>query len=69
MGFDYAYLDRSNKELKSLDEASLGDHTVEWRKSMRIRSILNEKGVTLIELLVVLVITAITMAGIYRVFV
>jgi prepilin-type N-terminal cleavage/methylation domain-containing protein len=36
---------------------------------MRIRSILNKKGVTLIELLVVLVITAITMAGIYRVFV
>ena len=36
---------------------------------MRIRSILNKKGVTLIELLVVLVITAITMAGVYRVFV
>ena len=36
---------------------------------MRIRSILNEKGITLIELLVVLVITAMTMAGIYRVFV
>src|SRR5512137_1273034 len=36
---------------------------------MTIRSILNKKGVTLIELLVVLVITAITMAGIYRVFI
>ena len=36
---------------------------------MRIQSILNKKGVTLIELLVVLVITAITMAGIYRVFI
>jgi prepilin-type N-terminal cleavage/methylation domain-containing protein len=69
MGFDYSYLDRSNQELKSLDETSLGGHTVEWRKSMRIRSILNKKGVTLIELLVVLVITAIVMAGMYRVFV
>lgn len=36
---------------------------------MKVRSILNRKGVTLIELLVVLVITAITMAGIYRVFI
>jgi len=36
---------------------------------MRIRSILNKKGVTLIELLVVLAITSIIMAGIYRVFV
>jgi len=36
---------------------------------MRIRSILNKKGVTLIELLVVLVIAAITLAGIYRVFI
>ena len=26
MGFDYSYLDRSNQELKSLDETSLGDH-------------------------------------------
>jgi hypothetical protein len=32
MGFDYDYLDRSNQELKSLDETSLGGHTVEWRK-------------------------------------
>ena len=36
---------------------------------MRIRSILNKKGVTLIELLVALVIAAITIAGIYRVFI
>ena len=36
---------------------------------MSIRSILNRKGVTLIELLVVLVIAAITLAGIYRVFI
>jgi prepilin-type N-terminal cleavage/methylation domain-containing protein len=36
---------------------------------MRNRSILNKKGVTLIELLVALVIAAITMAGIYRVFI
>jgi prepilin-type N-terminal cleavage/methylation domain-containing protein len=36
---------------------------------MRNRSTLNEKGVTLIELLVAMVIAAITMAGIYRVFV
>jgi type IV pilus assembly protein PilW len=36
---------------------------------MRIRSILNKKGVTLIELLIVMVIAAITMAGIYRVFI
>jgi prepilin-type N-terminal cleavage/methylation domain-containing protein len=36
---------------------------------MRVRSILNKKGVTLIELLVVLVIAAITLAGIYRVFI
>ena len=56
-------------ELKSLDETSLGGRTVEWRKSMKIRLILNKNGVTLIELLVVLAITAITMAGIYRVFV
>jgi len=69
MGFDYSYLDRSNQELKSLDETSLGGCTVEWRKSMRIRSILNKKGVTLIELLVVMVIATITMAGVYRVFI
>jgi len=36
---------------------------------MKIQSKFNQKGVTLIELLVVLVITAITVAGIYRVFV
>ena len=36
---------------------------------MMIRSILNKKGVTLIELMVALVIAAITMAGIYRVFI
>jgi len=36
---------------------------------MRIRSILNKNGVTLIELLVVMVIAAIVMAGIYRVFI
>lgn len=36
---------------------------------MRIRSVLNKKGVTLIELLVVMVITAIVMAGAYRVFI
>jgi len=36
---------------------------------MKIRSISNRKGVTLIELLVVLVLAAITMAGIYRVFI
>ncbi len=36
---------------------------------MKIRSAPNEKGVTLIELLVGLVIAAITVAGIYRVFV
>lgn len=36
---------------------------------MKIRSIFNEKGVTLIELLVSLVITGITLAGIYKVFV
>jgi type IV pilus assembly protein PilW len=36
---------------------------------MMIRSILNKKGVTLIELLVATVIAAITMAGIYRVFI
>jgi type IV pilus assembly protein PilW len=36
---------------------------------MKIQSEFNQKGVTLIELLVVLVITAITAAGIYRVFV
>jgi type IV pilus assembly protein PilW len=36
---------------------------------MKIQSEFNQKGVTLIELLVVLVITAITVAGIYRVFV
>jgi prepilin-type N-terminal cleavage/methylation domain-containing protein len=36
---------------------------------MKIQSKFNQKGVTLIELLVVMVIAAITMAGIYRVFV
>ena len=36
---------------------------------MKIQSKFNQKGITLIELLVVLVITAITMAGIYRVFI
>jgi type IV pilus assembly protein PilW len=36
---------------------------------MKIRSTFNEKGVTLVELLVALVIAAITLAGIYRVFV
>jgi prepilin-type N-terminal cleavage/methylation domain-containing protein len=36
---------------------------------MRIRSILNKKGVTLIELLVVMVIAVIVMAGMYRVFI
>jgi type IV pilus assembly protein PilW len=36
---------------------------------MMIRSILNKKGVTLIELLVAMVIAAITIAGIYRVFI
>jgi type IV pilus assembly protein PilW len=36
---------------------------------MKNQSEFNQKGVTLIELLVVLVITAITMAGIYRVFI
>jgi type IV pilus assembly protein PilW len=36
---------------------------------MRIQSILNKKGVTLIELLVVMVIAAIVMGGVYRVFV
>ena len=36
---------------------------------MRIRSILDKKGITLIELLVVMVIATITMAGIYRVFI
>ena len=36
---------------------------------MKIRSTFDEKGVTLIELLVALVIAAITLAGIYRVFV
>jgi type IV pilus assembly protein PilW len=36
---------------------------------MSIRSTLNRKGVTLIELLVTLVIAAITIAGIYRVFI
>lgn len=36
---------------------------------MRNQSLLNKKGVTLIELLVALVIAAITMAGIYRVFI
>lgn len=36
---------------------------------MMIRSTLNEKGITLIELLVAMVIAAITMAGVYRVFV
>jgi type IV pilus assembly protein PilW len=36
---------------------------------MKNRSILNQKGVTLIELLVVLVIAAIVMGGVYRVFI
>ena len=36
---------------------------------MKIQSKFNQKGVTLIELLVVMVIAAITMAGIYRVFI
>jgi type IV pilus assembly protein PilW len=36
---------------------------------MRIRTLLNKTGVTLIELLVVLVIFAVVVAGIYRVFV
>jgi len=36
---------------------------------MKIQSTFNEKGVTLIELLVALIIAAITLAGIYRVFV
>jgi prepilin-type N-terminal cleavage/methylation domain-containing protein len=36
---------------------------------MKVQSILSKKGVTLIELLVVMVIAAITMAGIYRVFI
>jgi type IV pilus assembly protein PilW len=36
---------------------------------MRFRSAMNEKGITLIELLVALVISAILIAGIYRVFV
>lgn len=36
---------------------------------MKFQSILNKKGVTLIELLVALVIAAMTLAGIYRVFI
>lgn len=36
---------------------------------MKIQSKFNQKGVTLIELLVAMVIAAITMAGIYRVFI
>jgi prepilin-type N-terminal cleavage/methylation domain-containing protein len=36
---------------------------------MKIRSTYNKKGITLIELLVALVIAAITLAGIYRVFI
>jgi type IV pilus assembly protein PilW len=36
---------------------------------MRIRTLLNKTGVTLVELLVVLVIFAVVVAGIYRVFV
>jgi len=36
---------------------------------MEIRPTLNEKGITLIELLVALVIAAITLAGVYRVFI
>ncbi len=36
---------------------------------MKIQSALNKKGVTLIELLVVMVIAAIVMAGVYRVFI
>ena len=38
-------------------------------KEMKFQSIFNKKGVTLIELLVALVIAAITLAGIYRVFI
>lgn len=38
-------------------------------KKMKSRSTFNEKGVTLIELLVAMIIAAITLAGIYRVFV
>ncbi len=36
---------------------------------MKIQSKFNQKGVTLIELLVALVIAAITLAGVYRVFI
>jgi len=36
---------------------------------MEIRPTLNEKGITLIELLVALVIAAITLAGVYKVFI
>lgn len=36
---------------------------------MKVQSIQNEKGVTLVELLVALVIAAITLAGVYRVFI
>ena len=36
---------------------------------MKIQSMHNEKGVTLVELLVALVIAAITLAGVYRVFI
>ncbi len=36
---------------------------------MKIQSISHEKGVTLVELLVALVIAAITLAGVYRVFI
>jgi type IV pilus assembly protein PilW len=39
------------------------------RKNMEIQSMHNEKGVTLAELLVALVIAAITLAGVYRVFI
>jgi type IV pilus assembly protein PilW len=38
-------------------------------KEMKFQSTFNKKGVTLIELLVALVIAAITLAGIYRVFI
>jgi type IV pilus assembly protein PilW len=38
-------------------------------RTMKIRPTCNEKGITLIELLVALVIAALTIAGIYRVFI
>ncbi len=39
------------------------------RENMKIQSTHNEKGVTLVELLVAMVIAAITLAGVYRVFI